>query len=73
MIFEFSFRFYFNAHGVVPYLIVLRSDLEAPTRRVAVLFFTSNMLVKRHSDFIALSLLDDVDVMGYMELLSVNP
>ena len=37
-IFEFSFRFCFNAHGVVTYLIALRFDLAAPTRRVEVFF-----------------------------------
>ena len=73
MIFEFSFIFCFNAHGVAPYLIALRFDLAAPTRRVAVYFFTYNMLVKRHSDLIALGFLTGIDVMGDMGLLLVNP
>ena len=36
----------------------------APIRRFAVLFLTSNMLVKRHSDFLALYFLAGVDVIG---------
>ena len=51
----------------------MRFDLEDPTRQVAVFFFMSYMVVKRHSDFLALSFLTDVDVMGDMGLLSVNP
>ena len=72
MIFESPFCFCFNTHGVVLDLIDLIFDLAAMTRRVAVLFFKSNMLVKRHSDFIALGLLTGVDVMRDMGLLSVN-
>ena len=73
LIFEFHFRFGFNVHGVVPYLIALRFDLEAPTQQVAVLFFTSKMLVKRHSDFLAFGFLTGVDIMVYTGMLSVNP
>ena len=72
MIFELPFRFCFNAHGVVTYLIALRFDLAAPNRRVEVLIFTSNMLVKRHSDFISLGLLTGVDVMGDVGMSLVN-
>ena len=72
MIFDFAFRFCFNAHGRVTYLIALRYDLEAPTQRVSVFFFTSKMLVKRHSDFIALGLLNGVDFMRDMGLPLVN-
>ena len=53
-------------------LIDLRLDLAAPTWRVAVLFFTYNMLVKRHSDFLAIGFLTGVDVMGYTGLSLVN-
>ena len=67
-----SIFYFFNIHVVVPYLIDLRLDLAAPTRRVAVLFFTSKMLAKRHSDFLALGLLTGVDVIGDMGLSSVN-
>ena len=57
---------------VVPDLIYLRFVLEALTQWIAVLFFTSNMLVKRHCDFPALSFLSVDGVMGDMGLLLVN-
>ena len=44
-------------------LIFLHFDLAAPIQRGAVLFFTSDMLVKRHSDFPELGFLTGVDVM----------
>ena len=66
MIFDFAFRFCFNAHGVVPYLIASLFDLEAPTQRVSVFFFTSKMLVKGHSYVIALGFLTGIHVMGDM-------
>ena len=61
------------SHGVVIDLIALRFDLAAPTWRIAVFFFMYNMLVKIHSDFLALGFLTGVTVMVYMGLLSVNP
>ena len=67
------FLFGFNDHGVVPALIFMCFDLSAPTQRTAVLFFTYNMVVKRHSTFIALGFLSVVGFMGYMLLVSVNP
>ena len=72
MVFELTFRFFFNAHGVVPDLIALRLDLAAPTRRVALFFFTYNILAKRHSGILAFGFLTGVDVLGYIGLLSVN-
>ena len=33
----------------------------------------SNMVVKRHSDFLVLGFFAGVDVMGYMELSLANP
>ena len=71
--FEFPFRFFFNAHSVFLALIVLCFNLAAPTQRIEVLFFTYNMVVKRHSDFIALGFLNGVGVMEDLGLLSVNP
>ena len=71
MILEFTFHFDFNNHCVVSALISLWFYLAAPTQRIAI-FFTCNMLVKRHSDFIALGLLTVVGVMGDMGLLPVN-
>ena len=73
LIFEFPFRFGLNAHGVVPYLIDLRFVLAAPTQRIAVFFFTYNILVKTHSDFLSLSFLSGVGVMVDLGLLLVNP
>ena len=70
LIFEFPFRFF--PHTVVPDFITLRFDLVDPNRQIADLFFTSNMFMKRRSDFLALCFLTGVGVMGYMGLLSVN-
>ena len=53
-------------------LIALRFDLAALTRRIAFFLFTYNMLLKIHSDILALGFLTGVGVMGYMGLLSVN-
>ena len=66
MIIEFNFRFGSNAHSVVPDLIALRFNLASPTRQIAVFFFTSNIVMKGQSDFIALGLLIGVYVMGDM-------
>ena len=67
------FSRFFIAHVVVPALIALRFDLAAPTQRVADFFFPSNLLVKRHSDFLSLGLFTGVGVMGDLVMLSVNP
>ena len=61
-IFEFPIRFGYNARGLVPYLIALRLDLEPPNRQLAIFLFTPNMLVKKHSDFLALGLSTGVDL-----------
>ena len=50
----------------------LRFDFEAPTRSFALFFLTFNMLVKRHSDFLALGVLTGIDVMGTVGLLYVT-
>ena len=71
-IFDFSFHFVFFSHSVVPALIDLRFDLAAMNLRIEKLFFTSNMLVKIHSDFLALGFLTGVGVMGSLGLLLVN-
>ena len=71
-IFEFPVFFGFNAQGVVQYLIDLHFDLEYLNRRVAVFFFTSNMLAKRHSDLLALGFLTGVDFMGNMRISLMN-
>ena len=48
-------------------------DFAATKRRFAVLGLTSNMFVKRHSDFLALSFLDVNDVVYTLGLLSMTP
>ena len=52
--------------------MALQFYLAAPTRQISVLFFTSNILVKIHSDFLVLGFLIGVGVMEYLVLLSVN-
>ena len=71
-IFECHFGF-FLVHRLVPTFMVLRIDFAAPIRCFAVFFLTSNMLVKRHSDFLALGFLTDDDVIATLVLLSVTP
>ena len=53
---------------MVSALIALHFDFEAPTWWIELFFFVSNMMVKRHSDFIALGLLNYVGFMGDMVL-----
>ena len=48
--------------------MALRFYFADPTRRFVVLFLTSNMLVKRHRDFLALGFLTAVDVIGTLGL-----
>ena len=48
-------------------------DFVATIRRFDVFSLTSNMLVNKHSDFLALGLLTGVDVIGILGLLSVTP
>ena len=71
--FEFTFRFGVNDHGVIIDLNTLRFYLAALNQQVVVLFFMSNMLVKRHSDFIALFFFAGFGIMGDLGLLLVNP
>ena len=69
LILELTFRFGFNYHGVVPTLISLRFKFSAVTWWIAVFFFTSNILVKRYSYFIALGYLIVGGVMVDLVLL----
>ena len=48
-------------------------DFEAPIRRFDILFLTFNMLVNKHSDFLALGFLTGVDVIGTLGLAYVTP
>ena len=52
--FELHFSFVLLVHGLLPTFMDLRLDFAAPTQRFAVFFLTPNMLVERHSDFLAL-------------------
>ena len=51
----------------------LRFDYAATIRRFAVFVLTSNVLVNKHSDFLALGFLTGVDVIGTLGFLSVTP
>ena len=50
----------------------LRFDFVATIRRFSVFGLASNMLVKRHSDFLALGFLTGVDVIRKLGMLSVT-
>ena len=50
----------------------LRLDFAAPTRRFAVFFLIFNMLVNKHSYFLALGFLAGVDVTGTLGMSSVT-
>ena len=63
-IFKCPFCFVLLVHKVLPTFVALHLDFAAPTRRLAILFLTSNMLVKRYSDFLSLCFLTGVDVIG---------
>ena len=53
--------------------MALRLDFTSTIRHFAVFGLTSNMLVKRHSAFLALGSLTGVDVIGALGLLYVTP
>ena len=53
--------------------MALRLDSEATIRRFSVVGLTSNMLVNKHSDFLALGFLTGVYVIGTLGILSVTP
>ena len=53
--------------------MALSLDLSDTKRCFAVLGLTSNMLVNKHSDLLALGFLTGVDVIGTLGLLSVTP
>ena len=52
--------------------MALRLDFAATIRRVSVLGLASNMLVKRHSDFLTLGFLIGVNVIFTLGQLYVN-
>ena len=53
--------------------MALRLYFAATKRLFAVLGLTSNMLVNKHSDFLALGFLSGVDVIDTLGMLSMNP
>ena len=52
--------------------MALSLDLSDTKRRFSVLGLTSNMLVNKHSDLLALGFLTSVDVIGTLGLSSVT-
>ena len=58
------FSFCFIGTQDITTFMDLRLDFADPTQRFAVLFLTFNMLVNKHSDFLALGFLTGVDVIG---------
>ena len=72
MIFECPSRFVFLVHRLLPNLMALRLDFVATIRRFYVFGITSDMLVNKQSDFLAIGLLTGVDVIGTLGLLSVT-
>ena len=56
--YKYPFCFVLLVHRILPNFMALRFHFAAPTRHFAVFFLTWNMLVKRHSDFLALGFFD---------------
>ena len=59
-------------HKLLQTFMALRLYFVATIRRFAVFGLTSNMLMRRHSDFLVLDLLTGVDAVGTLGLLSLN-
>ena len=57
-----TFSFFCLVDWLVPTFMALSLDFAATIKRFSVFGLTSNMLVKRYSDFLSLSFLTDVDV-----------
>ena len=51
----------------------LRLDFAAPTQHFAAFFLLFNMLVNKHSDFLALGFLTGFDIIGILGLLYMTP
>ena len=62
----------FFVRRLLPTFMALRLDFAATKRRFAVVGLTSNLFVNKHSDFLALRFLTDVDGIFTLVLLSVN-
>ena len=59
-------------HNILTSVFALLFGLAAPTRRTAVLFLTSNNLVNRRNDFLALGFLIVTEGPDYIGMFSVN-
>ena len=70
--FELTFSLALLFHMLLPTFMDLSLDFADPTQRFAVLFLTFNMLVNKHSDFLALGFLTGVDVIGKLGLSYVT-
>ena len=67
-----AFFVFFLVHWLVPDFMALCSDFAATIQRFTIFGITSNMLVKRHYDFLALALFTGVYVIVTLILLSVT-
>ena len=70
--FWMPYSFFFWVHRLLPTLMALCFDFWAPIQCFDAFGLASNMLVKRHSDFLAL-FFNGVGVIGISGLLSVTP
>ena len=66
------FYYLLLVYRLLPTVMDLSFYFAAPTRRFAVFGLTPNMLVKIHSDLLALGFLTDVVVIGTLGLLCVS-
>ena len=65
--------FFFWVHRLLQTFIALRLNFEDTKRRFAVFGLISNMLVNKHSDFLALGFFTGVDVIGTLGMSYVTP
>ena len=63
---------FFGVQRLLQTFMALRLDFSATKQRLAVLGWTSNMFVNKHSDFLALGFLTGNDVIFTLGLLSMN-
>ena len=71
--FECPFCFILLAHWLVPTLMAVCFDFSSTIQCFAVYFQKFNILVNKHSNFLALGFLTGVDVRGTLGLLYVTP
>ena len=67
------FVIFFLVHWLVPTFMALSFDSAATIRRSSVFGLTSNILVNKHNDYLALGFFTDVDFINNLGLLSVTP